>query len=74
MKTIKCTYWQDGGFFIGFLNEFLDYQTQGASKDELVENLVARSPWGWDGDLRECANMLQVIEIALLYCDPQAGV
>jgi predicted RNase H-like HicB family nuclease len=39
MKTIKFTYWQDDDFFIGFLNEYPDYQTQGVTKDELVENL-----------------------------------
>lgn len=39
MKTVKFTYWQDGEFFIGFLNEYPDYQTQGLDKDELAENL-----------------------------------
>ena len=29
MRTVKFTYWQDGKFFIGFLNEYPDYQTQG---------------------------------------------
>ncbi len=39
MKTIKYTYWQDGEFFIGFLNDYPDYETQGYSKEELLENL-----------------------------------
>jgi len=39
MKTIKYTFWQDGEFFIGFLNDYPDYETQGYSKDELFENL-----------------------------------
>lgn len=39
MRTIKFTYWQDGDFFIGFLNEYPDYQTQGETKEELAENL-----------------------------------
>jgi len=39
MRTTKFTYWQDGDFFIGFLNEYPDYQTQGATKEELAENL-----------------------------------
>ena len=39
MKTVKFTSWQDGDFFIGFLNEYPDYQTQGLSKVELAENL-----------------------------------
>jgi predicted RNase H-like HicB family nuclease len=39
MKTAKFTYWQDGDYFLGFLNEYPDYQTQGMSKEELVSNL-----------------------------------
>jgi predicted RNase H-like HicB family nuclease len=39
MRTIEYTFWQDGEFFIGYLNEFPDYQTQGFSKEELMENL-----------------------------------
>jgi len=39
MKTAKFTYWQDGDYFLGFLNEYPDYQTQGMSKEELLSNL-----------------------------------
>lgn len=39
MRTVKYTYWQDGEFFIGFLNEYPDYHTQGMDKQELAENL-----------------------------------
>jgi predicted RNase H-like HicB family nuclease len=39
MKTVKFTSWQDGDFFMGFLNDYPDYPTQGMSKEELVENL-----------------------------------
>jgi len=39
MKTVKFTSWQDDTFFIGFLNEYPDYQTQGTTKEELIENL-----------------------------------
>ncbi|MHB8655545.1 MAG: type II toxin-antitoxin system HicB family antitoxin [Terriglobia bacterium] len=39
MKTTKFTYWQDGNYFLGFLNDFPDYATQGMSKEELVRNL-----------------------------------
>jgi len=39
MKTAKFTYWQDGEYFLGFLNQYPDYQTQGMSKEELVSNL-----------------------------------
>ncbi len=39
MRTIKFTSWQDGEFFIGFLNDYPDYLTQGMSKEELADNL-----------------------------------
>lgn len=39
MRTIKYTFWQDGEFYLGFLNDYPDYETQGYSKDELLENL-----------------------------------
>ncbi len=39
MKTTKFTYWQDGDYYLGFLNDYPDYQTQGMSKQELVNNL-----------------------------------
>ena len=38
MKTAKYTFWQDGEFFIGFLNDYPDYETQGFSKEELLDN------------------------------------
>ncbi len=39
MKKVQYTFWQDGEFFIGFLNEYPDYKTQAFSKEELIENL-----------------------------------
>ncbi len=39
MKTVQFTFWQDGEFFIGYLNDYPDYETQGFSKEELLENL-----------------------------------
>ena len=39
MKTARFTYWQDGEYFLGFLNEYPDYQIQAFSKEELVKNL-----------------------------------
>ncbi|MBK9104019.1 MAG: hypothetical protein IPL92_05490 [Saprospiraceae bacterium] len=43
MQTItKPTYkyWQDGEFWIGYLETYPDYMTQGSSLDELRENLA----------------------------------
>ena len=39
MKTLKFTYWKDGDYYLGFLNDYPDYETQGISKEKLVSNL-----------------------------------
>lgn len=36
---MSFTFWRDGKFYVGFLNEYPDYQTQGTTKSELTENL-----------------------------------
>lgn len=38
MKT-RFIYWQDDGFWLGYLYEYPDYRTQGESLEELKENL-----------------------------------
>ena len=37
---LQYTYWQDGAFFVGFLNDYPDDSTQGVSLAELEEALV----------------------------------
>ena len=39
MQTIKIVYWQDGGGWLGYLQEYPDYWTQGESLDDLREHL-----------------------------------
>jgi predicted RNase H-like HicB family nuclease len=39
MRTVKFTSWKDNNFYIGFLNDYPDYMTQGLSKENLEENL-----------------------------------
>jgi len=39
MRTLKYAFWQDGDFYLGFLNEYPDYWTQGTSKEDLLDNL-----------------------------------
>ena len=34
------TYWQDGDFFLGYLDEYPDYETQGESLDDLKAHLL----------------------------------
>jgi len=37
---ISFTYWQDGERWLGYLDEFPDYATEGESFDDLKEHLV----------------------------------
>jgi hypothetical protein len=37
--TAKYVYWQDGHHWLGYFDEFPDYQTQGESLEELQEHL-----------------------------------
>lgn len=39
MNTIRYVYWQDDEMWLGYLDEYPDYRTQGASLDELKDNL-----------------------------------
>jgi hypothetical protein len=40
MKTNGFTYWQDGEQWIGYLDEFPDYLTQGRSLEDLKDHLL----------------------------------
>jgi hypothetical protein len=40
METRKYTYYQEGDMFVGWLEEFPDYRTQGLTLEELQANLV----------------------------------
>ena len=40
METKRFVYWQDGNMWLGYLEEYPDYMTQGESFAELKENLV----------------------------------
>jgi predicted RNase H-like HicB family nuclease len=40
MKTVKIVYWQEtDGMWVGHLEAYPDYMTQGQTLDELKENL-----------------------------------
>ncbi|MEH2048179.1 type II toxin-antitoxin system HicB family antitoxin [Nostoc sp.] len=36
----KYTYWQDDDMWLGYLEEYPDYWTQGETEEELKENLL----------------------------------
>lgn len=39
MRTMRYVYWQDGEEWLGHLEEYPDYKTQGETFEELQENL-----------------------------------
>lgn len=39
METKKYVYWQEDDMWIGYLEEYSDYMTQGETLEELKENL-----------------------------------
>jgi len=39
MQTLKYVYWQENETWLGYLEEYPDYWTQGESLDELIEHL-----------------------------------
>jgi predicted RNase H-like HicB family nuclease len=39
METLQFVYYQEGDRWVGWLEEFPDYRTEGTSLDELKENL-----------------------------------
>ncbi len=39
METRKYVYWQENSMWVGYLEEYPDYMTQGETLEELKENL-----------------------------------
>ena len=39
MQTVKFIYWEEDGAWLGFLQEFPDYWTQGETLDDLKDHL-----------------------------------
>jgi hypothetical protein len=39
MQSVRFVYWQEGGWWLGFLEEYPDYQTQGETLEDLQESL-----------------------------------
>ncbi|NJK46296.1 MAG: type II toxin-antitoxin system HicB family antitoxin [Pleurocapsa sp. SU_196_0] len=39
-QRLKFVYWQDTDFWVGYLEEYPDYWTQGESLEELKSNLL----------------------------------
>jgi predicted RNase H-like HicB family nuclease len=39
MQTVKYVYWQEENSWLGYLEEYPDYWTQGQSLDDLLDHL-----------------------------------
>ena len=39
MNSIRYVYWKDGDVWLGYLEDYPDYMTQGMTLEELGENL-----------------------------------
>ena len=39
MSTTKFVYWEDQGIWVGYLEEYPDYRTQGQTLEDLLEHL-----------------------------------
>ena len=39
MNELNCKYWKDGKFWVGYLELYPDYWTQGETEEELEKNL-----------------------------------
>ena len=40
MRSLGYTFWQDGDHWLGYLDTYPDYMTQGTSLDDLKEHLI----------------------------------
>ncbi len=63
MPKQKYTYWQDGDMWLGYLEEYPDYKTQGESLEELKENLKDIYQDLTDGSI-PCIRKIAVLEVA----------
>jgi predicted RNase H-like HicB family nuclease len=39
MQTVKIVYWEDDGAWLGYLQDYPDYWTQGETLDDLKDHL-----------------------------------
>ena len=63
MKIKKYVYWKDENMWLGYLEEYPDYMTQGESLDELKENLKDIYKELVSGDI-PCVRRVDELDIA----------
>jgi predicted RNase H-like HicB family nuclease len=59
----KYVYWQDEDMWIGYMEEFPDYKTQGESLEELKENLTDIYHELISGNI-QCVHRVAELEVA----------
>lgn len=63
MHNIRYIYWQDGDFWLGYIEEYPDYMTQGLSLEELKENLTDLYKDLTSGDI-PCVRKMGELQVA----------
>ena len=63
---LAYTYWKDNGFYIGHLNEFPEYNTQGKSLKELEEMLKSLYADISNEDFQEIQQKVGVLEYEMV--------
>lgn len=63
METTKFVYWQDSNMWLGYLEEYPDYMTQGETLDELKENLKDLYKELTSGEI-PCVRKVSELEVA----------
>jgi predicted RNase H-like HicB family nuclease len=63
METTKFAYWQDSDIWLGYLEEYPDYMTQGETLAELKEHLKDLYKELTSGAI-PCVRKIDVLEVA----------
>ena len=63
MKKKRYVYWQDEGMWLGYLEEYPNYMSQGKTLDELKENLREIVSDLQSGDI-PCVQRVAELEVA----------
>ncbi len=63
MSKAKYIYWQDEEWWLGYLEEYPDYMTQGEALEELKENLEDLYQ-DLSGGKTPCARRMDELEVA----------
>lgn len=63
MNNAEYTYWQDENMWIGYLDEYKDYMTQGETLQELKENLISIHQDLTQGDIPLVVHHAKLLEV-----------